>query len=1116
MNNDFTKIFSDARLDRIVGERAGPCAVELWVLQFKSGERVANKLAYGRVLPCTFANDTWHTQREDTLTRVNDCVDVQVKRVAAFVTGGKVRPLLLGLCEGGSLAQASCNAGLNVAADAVRFASLTLGETLITRPVMHLPARDYFRFSTNRLSPSSMASMDSAAITPVAKSELFEFEGRAQPDVVKLVLDILSSEMGLDFTGIDAWRTGDLEIGNFPSLTDDERPTVEIEAQFKASVPGVRVRIVSPLGGIDEELELEVQLLNDDALFHVAKATIRHSQKFPVEVWFAVPNEYQGMVTALTVQIDAYKEGVDSRRRVYQWGTTLIREMCTQMHVRGSTTRVASDWLAKAVRSRDRKRLEAAQELSRQTHTSRQTTRGVQVDAWVDINRQMTRVVRDLAPEESTGRFFERYSEGENTGRLELAEWLKRLFAEHQDKHIAWFDPYMEDVGVSLINQYGFTEGNYVIFTQKMDLNLVDQWHEHILYWNSHGALENQPDTPVGTRITRLVSACRVWKEQLSSVRMKVVGLPEGTLHDRMIVIRDERMEPVVGYHLSNSIQKANENYPLLITPIPPDILRKICNYADQMLERVAHNVFEAGSDDLTPMILFDSSSVETERPQAEVVHDAFSLPLSGKVFAWWSGDHSLETLSGDALRERLRALGHIDENNGLHSELFRRLPDAFWSYSGNAKEFSAWWDALSLVFAQSPAGSYITDLQDNPSRYDPGLGTALCAYLDPDRSGARQPSDRGPVRDIMERFNESHEDLLPSAHWLQGFDIYASSLFWGDRYAIKVLWYFDPMTLVRWMEDQSVLDAKNRRRQLELYHALSRISLSIGFGASDQQLDALLASKNAYIRWYGLLGLEQRLIHSPQLVEQVRGIDRLSPVQRAGVLGWLLAQGRNSTTLRAVVLVELLSTLPETIDKTWLDPLLNSMRNPLRRLYDNPPWILGEILAPLIEGGKLSTDLAAEAWVAELLSTWRDADERGSLLFKVNMEGAFTSEVAALLALTSESGWRKLLKPLNDEMRRITQVTNRPLAHQRDYSTTHDASVKALWIACLVRLVIVNTPRPMTSDRESALTKLHQSAVTVAKRWTWSRRSITDSALLEFWRQTRDCFGDELSTDDI
>ncbi|WP_269765227.1 VPA1262 family N-terminal domain-containing protein [Caballeronia insecticola] len=265
-------------------------------------------------------------------------------------------------------------------------------------------------------------------------------------------------------------------------------------------------------------------------------------------------------LTALTVHIDACEEGLESRRRLYQWGTTIVREVSTQMQMHGSSTRVESDWLAKAVRSKDRKRLEAVQELSRQTHTSRQTTRKGQRDAWVDINRQIARVVRDLAPEGSKGKFFERYSEGENTGRLELAEWLKRLFAENRDKHIAWFDPYMEDVGVALINQYGFSEGNYVIFTQKLDLQLVDTWHEHILYWNSLGPLEDQPDTLVGTRITKLVSACRAWKEQLSSLRMKVVGLPEGTLHDRMIVIRDERMEPVVGYHLSNSIQKANEN----------------------------------------------------------------------------------------------------------------------------------------------------------------------------------------------------------------------------------------------------------------------------------------------------------------------------------------------------------------------------------------------------------------------------------------------------------------------------------------------------------------------------------------------------------------------------
>ncbi|WP_142887549.1 hypothetical protein, partial [Klebsiella pneumoniae] len=43
----------------------------------------------------------------------------------------------------------------------------------ITRPVMHLPTRDYYRFQTNRLSPTSYSSVDSGAISPREKSKLF-------------------------------------------------------------------------------------------------------------------------------------------------------------------------------------------------------------------------------------------------------------------------------------------------------------------------------------------------------------------------------------------------------------------------------------------------------------------------------------------------------------------------------------------------------------------------------------------------------------------------------------------------------------------------------------------------------------------------------------------------------------------------------------------------------------------------------------------------------------------------------------------------------------------------------------------------------------------------------
>lgn len=1112
MNNGLDRIFSDTRLARIFGEQSGACAIELWILQLRSSEKVTNKLAYGRLLPCTSYNDRWNAQREDSLCEVSESLFVQVKRVAAFASAGKAQRLLNKLVEGASLAEASLEADLQISEHARRFSELTLGSALSVRPVMHLPTRDYFQFKGSRLSQTGMASMDSAAITSHAKSDLFGFDGLNHPDVVNLVVGILDAETGLDFSNLDAWRIGDLEIGVFPALSDDERPIVDVSVELRSTSPGVRVRIDHPICSSTQLLEVELQLINDDALFHVERAIADVSRIFPLEMWFRLPDEYRGMVSALVVVIDARETASDVRYRRYQWGATLVRDIAIQTQMHGAITRVQFDWLSKALRPKHRPRLEAAQEISRKTHSSRQNIGKNGSDFWVDINRHMTRLVRDLVPQPSTARFFERYSDGENTGRLELAEWLKRLFSANQDKHIAWFDPYMEDVGVALINQYGFTEGNYIVFTNEMEPQYIDSWSDHLLHWNAQGLVEDQPDTPSGTRVTRLISACRAWKEQLSGVRLKVVGLPDGTLHDRMILIRDEKMEPVTGYHLSNSIQKANENYPLLITPIPPNVLRKICGYADRMLSSVLESAAQTSTDWVEAMILFDSDQVH--RAPVTQRQDVFSMPQSGHVFACWTGDAALQPLNGDALRDQLRAAGHLDQSGGLSSETFSSVPAALWTGSSEAQEFNAWWDVFSVILANSVAGSYIGQLPEGFPKRNPELAAMLHAYLDPERNDALKPIDRGPLPNIMEHFKQSHESLLPSAHWLQGFDLFSSSLSWGDQLAIKALWYLRPTALTRWMEEQgAAIDEKNRRRQLALNHAIARISLSLSFGVSDTQLDALLGSASPLVRWLGLVGLERRLQDSPQLIARIQSLDQLSEAQKLGVLGWLITRCRREDPLRTRLLADLLATLPVAIDRPSLDSLFVAMRNPLGRLYESPPWILNDILVPLMEAGRLSPELTARIWIDELLSAWKDADKRNSLLFQIDSEGAFTREVAALIACSSDAEHGKLLGLLEKEAQRILQVINKPLSYQMDFSKSHDAHVKMLWMACLVCQIIACTPHPITSKRSTDLANFHHSTVKTARRWMWSPQHVTDAALLEFWHETAGLFDEKLTS---
>ncbi|MGC2966076.1 VPA1262 family protein [Paraburkholderia aspalathi] len=1098
------EIFSDKRLARLFDSGEASCVVEMWVLQMKSAEVVESRMVYGRILPSNFTNNAWNAQREDSFKFIDASLEAQLKRVTAFVESNRVRNLLTLLVAGKSLAEASQSAGIKLSEAAARFADVKLNDAFALRPTMHLPTRDYFLFKTKRLSQASNASMDSAAITSLSKGEMFVVDGYARPELAKLVTDTLNDGTGLDFSSLDAWRLGDVELGVFPALDDAERQLVEVKTLLKSDAPGVRVSIARELlPGVACDLEIELQLFNDDCAFYVARTKVPETDQWPREVWLDVPSHQAGIVDALTVLVETRELGSATSFRRFQWGAYLVREAGMQMHMQGDVTRVDFDWLKIALHRSHTKRLEAAQTVSRGTHTSHNVVGGRQADPWVTANRQAANVASELVPPTSEARFFERYSEGDNTGRLALAEWFKRLFAAYQDKHVVWFDPFMEDVGVTLINQYGFTNGSYVIFTHALEPQAIDNWYEHILHRNSDGHIDDEPDTAVGTRVSRLVSACKAWNRQMKGVRLQVVGLPSETLHDRMIVIRDAKMEPVVGFHLSNSIQKANENFPLLITPIPLDVLRQVCDYTDKLLQRVAERAPDKPREGIDAMVLFDSND-EPKVHETGSHPDVFFMQRAGDVLSWWTGYDSLADVAGDALKGLLQELALLDENERFHTDKFDHMPEKFWLHGQHVSDFNSWWDAMGTLLANSPAGIYITELGTNPHAPNDTLSKLLVEYLRPDRVDAIQPLHSGPIVDAMKEMQGSHEELLRSRrYYLQASRERFTMLSWGDKYALNVLWYFTPLALVRWIEQQVAgSNYLNRRCQLLLSQAVSYISLGTEFGCSSVQLDALLSSSNHYVRWLGFVALEALLQGDHKLLPRIQAIGHLSQIQKACVLGWLLTRsGRGTTPLRVAMISELHQILPQHVDKDELDALLNSMRNPLHRIYEAQPWILSDVVAPLVESGRLSPDNVAQAWVDELFAYWKDSEKQGSLLFDVQSEGMFTEQIVALLLSCSASKQKELLKRLTNEVDSIHRVVTQVLAHQVDYSHTRQEYNKAMWIGCLVRSMFVNGRGPAPLVQLEGMKKIYTKTTEIVDRANWtSNTGPVERSLIQCW----------------
>lgn len=346
MLHKLNTITSDCRLDRIFGIHGKPCAIELWVLQLKWSFRAETRILYGRVIPSNYCNDQWSAPREDSFKHIDDDLMAQVVRVSLFCTSEVAKKLADAFVSGLNLNLASSQLGVKLPTELIdRFGCVQLAGPFGFRPVMHLPTRDYYRFVTNRLSPTSFTSADSAAITSLVKLELFVINGQLEAALAAFAINELSSDTGMDFLELDAWRLGDIELLVLPGQDDNERQLVNIKNKKDSST--LDVEILGPLASTESELHIRVLFLNDNSIFHMETANVPPGATFPMTVTLSIPSFGMDILDAYEVEINAKEASVGIWKTCLRWGGYLVREINQQMHMIGSIARVENDWLKK-------------------------------------------------------------------------------------------------------------------------------------------------------------------------------------------------------------------------------------------------------------------------------------------------------------------------------------------------------------------------------------------------------------------------------------------------------------------------------------------------------------------------------------------------------------------------------------------------------------------------------------------------------------------------------------------------------------------------------------------------------------------------------------------------
>lgn len=1037
-------LLNDDRLARLFSTDARHCALQLWILQIRSEQQIENRIVYGRLLPYSYSSDSW-SYSDDNKLQDFGLFQAQVVRLNLYVSSVHCAELLRQLSVGHSISTVSENLNIGLADQLkARFGTTALAaDDLVYRPVAYLLNRDaHDRHSLS--SPHGGSGAFSASISQRDKGALLHLGQGYDVALTESVLKHLSADTGLDFGGPDTVRFGDLELLVFPALDDLERCLLSVTwvdtpraliARFNpAQIPHFK------------GFQLHLKVTNGDQIVYSNIITAERDAEGIFECKFVLGDQLHARVDGTELEVfGIHDDPPRGSTLCCRWGVGYVREIHFQGHAVGQGANpVKFDWLERTTRPATSPRVKAALTISRGNKDLASRVGGREADPWVPANRDLAALFTRLHPPKSEGRFFQRVSQGSGEGRLQFVEWFKTLLTKYQQHQVIIFDPYFDSAGLGLVLICAAQQTDYIVFRSLPKPIKEDK------------PLRRKSDKTGQEGVNNLLANCEQNRHLMARVKLRIYGLKEGRLHDRYILIMGSDGLPVAGFNLSNSFQKAAENYPLLVTPIPSDVLLQVEQYKSVLLREAEAVLSEGETGNPSMRILFDSSALPVAPRRYEPMR-FLEKPQAGDVLSVWAGEPSLQGLSGDPLRERMVTL-NILKGDSLALPETESLRNCLERQTGNLEGFTATWEVVGELLAHSRTeDGHFHELES-----ERGILERLVQFLNSSFNRTYERVDEELAVADTRFFHEPVETLLRSSYQPHHFfhaTKYAA-LTWAEYFTIKFLWWYASDALLEIAETQMVdvpmepQDSDALRLSL-LSQVINEIALSLQFQISEVQQRRLVHSSSGLLQWMGLNAIEMKLENSGGLDSVLQLVSDFSYDERVRALGWMIchAAGRPDKGEIYKGLIEALDgVLAANISGKELRHIVDSMRGHMRRLTWAEPWLPQDVIFPLLQNDRANTDDACGIWVQELTSLLEPKLKNQSRLFELSREGQMTNTAAFLFAYSGHERQQGCLKEMWKILRRQQRIVRQPLASTSDWTRWHDALVVSMWILTFAR----------------------------------------------------------------
>ncbi len=889
----------------------------------------------------------------------------------------------------------------------------------------------------------------------------------------------LSEDTGLAFDRNDAGRIGDLELLDFPSGDVYGRSSVEwapiVTRQtstagtvVKTDCRAVEVRVTKSASNafaaassvyIRCEIRSDNEIISDD-IREVSFDGDRIVQKFDA------PEQI------CKVGISVWAVSEDRGTLVYQEHGTLVRQIVSNFGVVGAVGRLQGGW-SNHINPKGAEGRVAEAESFKRIHYERRDIGSYENDSWVPAARKQREKMLRLRPDVSGARFFPIGWEPE------FATWLKELTSVVDIERVLLVDPYFDSAGlISLIARAGVQNAKYSVLT----------------------AFNHRPKGGKVSR-PRLIERC----EQLRAVlptyfRIEEIG-PSGAgddalIHDRYLMLWNRAGEVVRAFSLTNSLQGATREHPMLATPIPADVLPKVVSY----IREIQSGKHPRGTA-VTVKTLWDKYPAERKRAAA-------TGPDYRVIAEVLLSKHFDSNLSAQAA---LDGAGMCDSaTNQFNLEAVkRRLIGPELGKSRRVRMSIKRWSALSEVSVRTDEEAGLSLLHDVVATGSSGLDIVEEVIV---RAPVRRmPSGTADAEVVAEDLTMASAVLHPFPQALK----YADSLLdrpwefrglsvWPLTQAVNYLAAKHPNRLVRAMERLIDCYSPTLRdggatpatypvaRAISI--ALSHVSASFYRAAREALETAFISSRVGLLRAVGAASLSDRFINGQTVHESCLTSLHLSVDEQvyamAHIHNSLLFQrpkvgGSSSSPYDAATIDSKLSIsrrlLSESIPPNLTIEKLRELAHAISGAFEGGNAMeLQRLFDDAAKIGTLEIGLAHRLFfqlLCDKLSLFFATDSRPN--FYLPVDGPLTLVTAQIC----ESANAESCAVLSSELARIgDQLLNQlraPFLRSRNYTSWRNARDGALWIVAFtdvlesVSAAGVEVPANLTmfrSDLESAL----------------------------------------------